>query len=67
MLLLINTSFYLSTLMFMNRKLTYRYAFTLLKIKHAEGRNKYIDLAQEANLLWNKIHSQKGKNPIQTT
>ena len=67
MLLLINTSFYLSTLMFMNRKLTYRYVFTLLKIKHAEGRNEYIDLAQEANLLWNKILSQKGKNQIKTT
>ena len=60
MLLLINTSFYLSTLMFMNKKLTYRYAFTLLKIKHAEGRNEYIDLAQELNLVWNKILSQKG-------
>ena len=67
MLLLTNTSFYLSTLMVMNKKLTYRYAFRLLKIKHAEGRNEYIYLAQEANLLWNKILSQKGKNPIQTT
>ena len=67
MLLLINKSFYLSTLMAMNRKLTYRYAFTLLKIKHAEGRNEYIDLEQEANLLWNKILSQKGKNQIKTT
>jgi len=53
--------------MFMNRKLTYRYVFTLLNIKHAEGRKEYIDIAQEANLLWNKILSQKGKNPIQTT
>ena len=67
MLLLINTSFYLSTLMFMNRKLTYRYVYTLLNIKHAEGRNEYIDIAQEANLLWNKILSQKGKNQIKTT
>ena len=53
--------------MVMNRKLTYRYAFTLLKIKHAEGRNEYIDLALEANILWNKILSQKGKNQIKTT
>ena len=67
MLLLINTSFYLSTLMFMNRKLTYRYVFTLLNINHAEGINEYIDIAQEANLLWNKILSQKGKNQIKTT
>jgi len=51
----------------MNRKLTYRYVFTLLNIKHAEGRKEYIDIAQEANLLWNKILSQKGKNQIQTT
>ena len=34
----------------------------MLKIKHAEGRNEYIDLVQEANILWNKILSQKGKN-----
>ena len=61
MFLLFNTSFYLSKLMAMNKKLTYRYAFTLLKMKHAEGRNEYIDLAQEANLLWHQIVSQKAK------
>ena len=29
----------------MTKKLTYRYAFTLLKMKKAEGRSEYIDLA----------------------
>ena len=67
MFLLFNTSFYLSKLMAMNKKLTYRYAFTLLKMKHAEGRNEYIDLAQEANLLLHQILSQKTKNSIQIT
>ena len=47
--------------MVMNKKLTYPYAFTLLKMKHAEGRNEYIDLAQEANLFWPQIVSQKLK------
>ena len=47
--------------MFMNRKLTYRYVFTLLNIKHAEGRNEYIDLAQKANLLGIKFLVKKVK------
>ena len=48
--------------MIMTKKLTYRYAFTLLKIKNAEGRNEYIDLAKEENLIWHKIVSEKSKN-----
>ena len=48
--------------MIMTKKLTYRYAFTLLKMKNAEGRNEYMDLAKEANLLWHQIVSQKSKN-----
>ena len=28
---------------------------------HDEGRNEYIDLAEKANLLWNKILSKKVK------
>ena len=48
--------------MVMQKKLTYRYAFTLLKMKNAEGRNEYMDLAKEANLLWHRIVSQKAKN-----
>ena len=48
--------------MVMTKKLTYRYAFTLLKMKKAEGRNEYIDLEKEANLLWHQIVSQKSKN-----
>ena len=48
--------------MAMTNKLTYRYAFTLLKMKKAEGRSEYIDLAKEANLLWHQIVSQKSKN-----
>ena len=47
--------------MVINKKLTYPYAFTLLNMKHAEGRNEYIDLAQEANLLWHQIVIQKAK------
>ena len=47
--------------MAMTKKLTYRYAFTLLKMKKAEGRSEYIDLAKELN-LWHQIISQKTKN-----
>ena len=43
------------------KKITYPYAFTFLKMKHAEGINEYIDLAQEANLLCHQIVSQKAK------
>ena len=46
----------------MTEKLTYRYAFTLLKMKHAEGRNEYMDLAKEANLLWHQIIWKKSKD-----
>ena len=46
----------------MTKKLTYKYAFTLLKMKNAEGRNEYMDLAKEANLLWHQIVRQKSKN-----
>ena len=53
---------YQSTFLVMINKLTYRYAFTLLKMKNAEGRNEYMDLAKEANLLWHQIVSQKSKN-----
>ena len=49
-------------MMIMTKKLTYRYAFTLLKMKNAEGRNEYMDLAKEANLIWHQIVSQKSKN-----
>ena len=35
----------------MTKKLTYRYAFTLLKMKNAEGRNEYMDLAKEESLM----------------
>ena len=48
--------------MIMTKKLTYRYAFTLLKMKNAKGRNEYMDLAKEANLLWHQIVSKKSKN-----
>ena len=48
-------------LMIMTKKLTYRYAFTLLKMKNAEGRNEYMDLAKEANLIWHQIVRQKSK------
>ena len=46
----------------MPEKLTYRYAFTLLKMKNAEGRNEYMDLAKEANLLWHQIIRKKSKD-----
>ena len=46
----------------MAMKNIYRYVFTLLKKKKAEGRSKYIDLAKEADLLWHQIVSQKSKN-----
>ena len=46
----------------MTKKLTYKYAFTLLKMKNAEGRNEYMDLAKEANLLWHQIVRQKSKH-----
>ena len=46
----------------MTKKLTHRYAFTLLKMKNAEGRNEYMDLAKEANLIWHQIVTQKSKN-----
>ena len=48
--------------MFMTNKLTYRYAFTLLKMKKAESRNEYMDLAKEANLIWHQILRQKSKS-----
>lgn len=46
----------------MTKKLTHKYAFALLKMKNAEGRNEYMDLAKEANLLWHQIVCQKSKN-----
>ena len=46
----------------MTTKLTHRYAFTLLKMKKAEGRNEYMDLAKEANLLCHKMVGKKSKN-----
>ena len=49
-------------MMIMTKKLTYRYAFTLLKMKNTKGRNEYMDLAKEANLLWHQIVSQQSKN-----
>ena len=58
----LDRTFYQSKLMVMTKKLTYRNAFTLLKMKKAEGRSEYIDLAKEANLLWHQIVSQKSKN-----
>ena len=48
--------------MVMSNKLTYRYAFTLLKMKNAEGRSEYMDLAKEANLIWHQIVRHKSKN-----
>jgi len=53
---------YIKALRGMATKLTYRYAFTMLKMKKAEGRNEYMDLAKEANLLWHQIVSKKSKN-----
>ena len=46
----------------MTTKLTYRYEFTMLKMKKAEGLNEYMDLAKEANLLEHHIISKKSKN-----
>ena len=46
----------------MTTKLTHRYAFTMLKMKKAEGRNEYMELAKEANLLWHQIVSKKSKD-----
>ena len=46
----------------MTKKLTHRYAFTLLKMKKAEGRNEYMDLVKEANLLWHQIVSKKSES-----
>ena len=46
----------------MTTKLTYRYAFTLLKMKNAKGRSEYMDLAKEANLMWHQIVNKKSKN-----
>ena len=34
----------------------------IVKMKKAEGRSEYIDLAKEANLLWHQIVSQKSKD-----
>ena len=48
--------------MVLTKKLTYRYAFTLLKMKKAKGRSEYIDLEKEANLLWHQKVSQQPKN-----
>ena len=46
----------------MTLKLTDRYASTLLKMEEAVGRNEYMDLAKEANLLW---HQMESKNTFQ--
>ena len=46
----------------MTTKLTHKYAFTLLKMENAEGRNEYMDLAKEANLLWHQIERKKSKH-----
>jgi len=46
----------------MTLKLTDRYASTLLKMEEAVGRNEYMDLAKEANLLWHQILCEKSKN-----
>ena len=46
----------------MTKNLSYRYAFTLIKMRKAEGRNEYMDLAKEANLLYYQIVSKKSKN-----
>ncbi len=48
----------------MTKNLTYRYALILLKMKKAEGRNEYMDLAKEANFLWHQIVIAKSKNII---
>jgi len=46
----------------MTTKLSYRYAFTLLKMKKAEGRNEYMDLTKEANVIWHQIVCKKSWN-----
>ena len=46
----------------LNKKITFRYAFTLLKMKKAEGLDDLMDLAKEVNLLWHQIVSKKSKN-----
>ena len=51
----------------MTKKLTYKYAFTLLKMKNAEGRNEYMDLAKEANLLWHQIVRQNLNTHLEST
>ena len=62
MVLPIDRLSYSTNLLDMTTKLSYRYAFTQLKMKKAEGRNEYMDLAKEANLLWHQIVSKKSKN-----
>ena len=41
----------------MTLKLTDKYASTLLKMEESIGRNEYIDLAKEANILWHQMES----------
>ena len=36
-------------------------------MKHAEGRNEYMDLAKEANLIWHKIVTQNLKTRLELT
>ena len=36
-------------------------------MNNAEGRNEYMDLAKEANLLWHQLVSQKSKPPLALT
>jgi hypothetical protein len=31
-------------------------------MKNAEGRNEYMDLAKEANLIWHQIVTKKSKH-----
>ena len=42
--------------------LNQKYAFILLKMENAEGRNEYMELAKEVNLLWHQIQMKKSKN-----
>ncbi len=46
----------------MTKKISYKYAFILLKMHKAKGRNEYMDLAKEANLLWHQTEWKKSKN-----
>ena len=46
----------------MTLKLTDRYASTLLKMEETIGKNEYMDLAKEVNLLW---HQMESKNTFQ--